>query len=79
MALDPILEAATNPWGGRRFYPPGSHPATARHRAQLAKLYELGLSDGHELVDYVKETLARFEEGESIAKQLYLVVSDASG
>lgn len=72
--LDPALEAATrNQWGDRRFYPPGQHPATLRlrrHRELLALLPEN--ADRDLMLERADAELARFEEGESIAKADYL-------
>lgn len=70
--LDPILQAAENPWGGRRFFPTGTHPATARYREELRRIVEFTGDPDHEMATYVKEKLAMFEEGETRAKLDYL-------
>jgi hypothetical protein len=67
MSLDPVLAAARRPDGSPRFYPHGQHPATYRHRMQLAALERHGMGES-EAADYVRLQLAVFEEGETLAK-----------
>jgi hypothetical protein len=70
--MDPNLERALDVRGRKRFYSLGKHPALLPYQKQLLQLLELGVTDDDERVVYLKDTIARFEEGESIAKQLYL-------
>lgn len=58
------------PWDNRtpRYYPPGQHPATYRWRWTLAKALECGLGDDHEMVVYLREQIAAFEQAESDLK-----------
>lgn len=74
MSLHPILEAAAaTPFGGRRFYEPGQHPATHRLRQHLEALRKLPPSlDRNAALEYAKTQIAAFEEGESIAKADHL-------
>lgn len=66
---------ARDPCGRPRFFAPGSHPATQRHRENLAKLRQYPPSSERDaLIEHTQNTLAMFEEGESEAKQRYLMV-----
>lgn len=71
--MHPVLSDARRLDGGPLFYPPGQHPATARYRAHLARLRECPPSRNRNMVmEHVETELAAFEEGESIAKAVYL-------
>lgn len=70
--LDPILRYARTPYGQARFHRVGQHPATRRHRAQLAALLRLGAGEDHPTVLYIRQTLAAFEEQHSESKADYL-------
>lgn len=80
--LDPALvDAERNPFGDRRFFPPGEHPATRRYRDYLASCEklrarlvtaQLPTTDVDALIDYAGTLVASFEEEESIAKADYL-------
>jgi hypothetical protein len=86
--VDPVLQAAKlNPWGDRRFFPPGQHPANHREREILKRLEELDrevaqkeleygvpLERGAitEALEYHRDRVAIFEEMESRAKHDYL-------
>lgn len=79
--MDPLLEAATELHGGRRFYPPGEHPATYKQRKQLAQLKELRERCRDSVVDeasltgsieYIERQIVAFEEQHSEAKADYL-------
>jgi hypothetical protein len=77
-----VLDEARTPYGTRRFYPPGQHPATARLRAELAHLKKLqdttllGLlgepSELEKAIDWMERQLAVFEAGEDRAKRDYI-------
>jgi hypothetical protein len=76
LSLHPILAAARGPFGERRFYPPGQHPATIRQRRQLAMLATLPNDPSRRaLEDHLLAELATFEEGESVEKARYLQAS----
>lgn len=67
--------------GTPRFFLPGCHPATLRMRQSLAKLLQhqqlvRGDPATTEMVDYLKDRLAMFEEQESVAKADYLRMLD---
>lgn len=71
--MDPLLERARSPFGEKRFFAPGSHPATARMREHL-RLLEL-YPDSPEVRktrDHLGTKIAAFEEGESLAKHDFL-------
>jgi hypothetical protein len=71
--MDERLKQARDPLGRQLFYPPGSHPATARLRASRDRL--LALPETHErnaALEHHKRELARFEALESEAKLLYV-------
>lgn len=77
--MDPLLEVLKDAQGRPRFYPPGQHPGTARLRAYLVKLEELHKdivdagatsTDAEEAINYVKDQIAIFEQGESEDKAL---------
>jgi hypothetical protein len=78
--VDAVLEQAKGPYGERRFYPPGKHPALFREYDQIEKLEELREITGEdgELIDeavaYHRDRVAMFEEGESVSKAEYLAV-----
>lgn len=76
--LHPDLEAVPlTPWGDKRFYPPGEHPATYRYKAHREALLRLPASaERDQMVSYVDGLLAAFEQGESEAKQQYLRIFD---
>lgn len=82
--VDSQLEVAVDPWGARRFYPPGSHPAIWKEKALVKELEAVKYLDRaaeaqvREALDYHQERIAAFEEGESLAKQHYLARSAAS-
>ena len=70
----------TDVYGGQRFYPPGSHPASRALKEQAAALERLlercerGLLPTDQVEDaltYVRDKIAAFEEGESVAKMHY--------
>jgi hypothetical protein len=68
---------ARDPMGRPRFFAPGTHPATRRHRENLTKLRQYPESPERDaLIEHTEFTLAMFEEGESEAKQRYLMVRD---
>lgn len=75
MSMDQRLAAMRDIVGRPRFYPPGQHPAATQWRQCLEKMRLAGVSDDHEYVRYIKDRLAMFEEGESEAKQLYLLLA----
>lgn len=71
--MDPALTLVVDPMGTRRFFPPGAHPAFARHRrmaAQLDRLPQSPMRD--EALAYHRNFLANAEEGESLAKHDWL-------
>lgn len=71
--MDDVLVAARNPYGGRRFYPPGSHPALWRMNETVKKLEQYPSSpDRDRCLADLRERIAVFEEGESRAKQEHL-------
>ncbi len=87
--MDPVLqEAKANPWGDRRFYPPGQHPANYRDREILKRLEELdrdasqkelefgipleGRADRRAALEFHRDRVAAFEEMESRRKHDYL-------
>lgn len=75
MTLHPVLAAARNLDGRPRFHPPGQHPATARYRAERAKLLALpATKERNTALNYIEATLAVFEEGESLAKATHLQI-----
>lgn len=75
-----ILNAATNPDGSRRFYPPYQHPACARlvcYLRQLQELEDVPGVDEHNLAaakGHTLEQLNQFEYGENLAKLAYIDV-----
>ncbi len=77
MSMHPLLSEATDPLGRPRFYEPFEHPATARLRAEIAKLEAWELSYGEtketrEALDWLRRKLLSFEEGEWVAKAHYV-------
>lgn len=72
-----MLEGALEITGRQRFYPPGSHPAVARYRAQRDLLLRYPSTPERELLlEHIEGQLAMFEERESRAKQDYLRRAD---
>ena len=73
MSLGQLLAEARDPAGLPRFYPRGQHPATAQWREQLAQLEAFPASpERDKALDYIRETLAKFEIGEDRAKRDYI-------
>ena len=70
--MDPVLEAARSPDGSKRFYPPGEHPAVYKWRISLKRIEEMGLGDSPE-AHSIRNKIAEFEDGESVAKVNYLM------
>ena len=71
--LNPVLERMRDPFGRRRFFPPGAHPVTARLRAYIKTLEAFPPSDARDQsLEHVQAQHAMFEEGESLAKQIAL-------
>jgi len=69
---------ARDPMGRPRFFAPGAHPATRQHRENLTRLRQcLASPERDALIAHTQFVLAMFEEGESEAKQRYLMVRDA--
>lgn len=71
--MDSLLIEAKGPFGERRFYPPGKHPALFRYFEQIERLELLPTSQVvNEALAYHRNQVALFEEGESLAKAEYL-------
>lgn len=67
--MDPRLVSYRSPFGGRRFFPPGQHPALAHmveHRRKLAGLPPS--PDRDAALDHADTCIVQFEQGESDAK-----------
>jgi hypothetical protein len=78
--MDERLVAMTDPFGRRRFYPPGQHPAIRRwvaERKHIASLPESPERD--KALAYIEDNIALFEQGESETKALYVSHLNASG
>lgn len=80
-----LYGALTDPLHRRqRFYPPGQHPAARAMREQLAFMERLkdtcdaaGVPCDTKAIEYIRERLAEFEQGESEQKAEYLVMLDS--
>jgi hypothetical protein len=67
--MDPRLVAYRSPFGGRRFYPPGEHPAVARITEFRRKLAAMPSSpDRDAALAHADTCIVQFEQGESDAK-----------
>lgn len=76
--LDPVLKRIRDPLGRRRFYAPGSHPVTARLREEIRKLESLPSSEEVDAaLAHLRNQVAMFEEGESLAKQAVIRRADS--
>lgn len=72
-SLHPLVEGVLTVDGRRRYYPPGQHPASwqvRRHRELVMRLPESTHRD--ELLAWIDDQLAAFEECETTAKQIDL-------
>jgi hypothetical protein len=77
--MHPALSRAKDIHGERRFYEPGEHPATFRHRTILKQLEQIEQTMSPDrstaasaAAEYHREKIAEFEAGEHRAKSEYL-------
>lgn len=81
--VDRLIAEATGPYGERRFYPVGQHPASYRSRVmadRLRRVLDIARphlephreADTEAAIAYHERKVAEVETGEARAKQLYV-------